>query len=177
MRTNPKPYTRVIRFERIGLHTNVVPLTVEVGVGDDGRGPYRAGSDIDIQVERYTRRFLDHHGALNVHVHPDQRDGYVAERKLNGPDGEILATFSVHLPGEELPAPDVDLSDITAVATVAVYKPERVLSVTRCRTGAVVRVHCDYTHKAAKVLTETGYTVRVVEGVLLVSLDRPDTTP
>lgn len=175
MRPDPKPYTRVIRFEWIGLHTDVAPLTVEVGVSDDGRGVYRSGPYLDTQIEKYVRRFLDHDGSLNVNVHPDQRDGYVAERKLNGPDGRVLAEFTVCLPGEELPAPDVDLSDITAVVEATVRDPQRVLSVTRCRTGAVVQVHADSKHQVRDVLRQTGYTVRVVEGVLLVSLDRPDT--
>lgn len=177
MRPDPKLYTRIIRFERIGLHTNVAPLTIEVGVGDDGRGVYRASPDIDTQIERYARRFLDHDGDLNVHVHPDQHDGWIAERKLNGPDGDTLAEFTVHLPDEKAPTPRVDLVDVTAIAEVACGDPDRVVSAQLCRLGAALRIDANYLTTVRYVLKETGYTVRTIGGVLLVSLDQPDTTP
>lgn len=167
-----KPYDRTIRFSWLGLYETVDPLTVEVRVSNDGHGTYYSGAGIDTQIERYARRFLSHDGSLNIHVHSDRRDGRITERLTNGGDGVLLGEFTVHHIDEEPPAPEVDLSDVTTIVEVAVNDPVRVLSVARCRTGAVVRVHCDYTHQVRDVLTEAGYTARIVEGVLLVSLNQ-----
>ncbi|MET9782667.1 hypothetical protein ABZY32_16515 [Nocardiopsis alba] len=168
-----KSYARTIRFTWIGLHETVDPLTVEMRVDSDGpgRGSYYSTPSMSTQIERYARRLLSHDGELNIHVHPDRREGRITERKLNGNDGTLLGEFTVHRLDEEPPASEVDLSDITTVIEAAVLDPQQVLSVARCRTGAVVRVHCDHTHQVRDVLAETGYTVRIVEGVLLVSLD------
>ncbi|MFL1431159.1 MULTISPECIES: hypothetical protein [unclassified Nocardiopsis] len=172
-------YTRTIRFSRIGLHTQVPDLTVTVRVETSGGHSYVSGSTLDTQIARYARQFLAHDGDVIADAHPDRRTG-----AIHGKQGDkriLLGEFTVHPEGEELPAPGVDLADITAIAEVAVYEPKRVHSVVRCRTGALVRVHGDYTHKTAKVLAETGYTTRIVEGVVLVSLnarvEREDDSP
>lgn len=166
-----KPYDRIIRFAWVGLNETVDPLTVEMRVSNDGHRPYYSSPSMDTQIERYVRRFLSYDSDLNIHVHPDRRDGWITERKLSGADGLTLGEFTVHRTDEEPPALEVDLSDITTVVEAAVLDPKRVLSMARCRTGAIVRVHTDHTHRVRDVLAETGYTVRIVEGALLVSLD------
>jgi hypothetical protein len=96
----PSPYTRVIRFSRVGLHLQVPDLAATVTVKQGHGGPYIVGPDLDEQIRDHVRPYLAHHGKLRVVVHPDVTVGSVYGRtpggdKLSGP---TLAEFTVHLP-------------------------------------------------------------------------------
>jgi hypothetical protein len=168
-----KPYTRIVRFQRVGLHTDVPDLVAHVRTHDAGRGPYIVRK-LDALIGDYVRPFLAHDGDLRVEVHPDRRNGAVYARSTTGKTtGEPLAEFTVHLEDEELPPVAVDPDEITDIARLVLPVTHRTIEVRPCRTGCVVRVHERYTERVRDVLIGAGYTAHVVEGVLLVAVPQP----
>jgi hypothetical protein len=169
---SPTPYTRIVRFQRIGLHTNVADLVAQVRTHDDGRGPYIVRS-LDTLIADYVRPFLAHDGVLHIDVDPDQRNGRAyGTRSLAGgePTGEPLAQFTVHLDTEELPPRGVDHDEVREIARMVLPVTHRMIDVRSCRTGCVVRVHSGYTERVRDVLIGAGYHAHLVDNVVLVAV-------
>ncbi|OLT27162.1 hypothetical protein BJF83_18890 [Nocardiopsis sp. CNR-923] len=102
--SRPKPYSRVIRFQHVGLHTRVEDLVANVRISDAGFGPHIV-QDLDSLISAHVRPLLAHDGDLRVDVHPDQGHGFVYGRAANSKE-PVLAAFTVHLVDEDVPAAD-----------------------------------------------------------------------
>ncbi|RKS10021.1 hypothetical protein DFP74_5767 [Nocardiopsis sp. Huas11] len=163
----PKPYTRIVRFKRVGLHTDVPDLVAQVRTHDDGHGPYIV-RDLHMLIGDHVRPLLAHDGDVTVDAHPDQARGFVYGRTLNG-KGPVLAEFSVHLDTEELPPRGVDHDEVREIARMVLPSKEQDVTIRACRTGAVVRVHGGYSERVRDVLTGAGYTAHIIDSVLLVA--------
>ncbi|KOX10227.1 hypothetical protein [Nocardiopsis sp. NRRL B-16309] len=164
----PKPYARIVRFKRVGLHTDVPDLVAQVRTHDDGRGPYIT-RDLHMLIGDHVRPLLAHDGDVTVDAHPDRPHGFVYGRGLTG-KGPVLAEFSVHLDTEELPQRGVDHDEVRDIARMILPATRQGVTIRACRTGAVVRVDGGFTERVRDVLIGAGYTAHIVDNVVLVAV-------
>ncbi|KOX11847.1 hypothetical protein [Nocardiopsis sp. NRRL B-16309] len=87
----PTDYTRVVTFERIGLHTDIEPLTV------------KAYNEFDFRHQIYFRavQFLAPTTEFKVDAHPDVVDGSLYAVDSPGGRGPLLGSLTVSLPQPE----------------------------------------------------------------------------
>ncbi|WP_370013312.1 hypothetical protein UIS43_28040 (plasmid) [Nocardiopsis sp. LDBS0036] len=95
---NPDGFTRIVSFDRIGLHTEVAPLTVH------------ADNQIDFltRVSAYAERYLASTTTVEVDAHPDAAEGVVHASVPGGRGstyqrGPLLGVLTVSLPEDEKP--------------------------------------------------------------------------
>jgi len=89
------PFTRVVSFDRVGVHRHVEPLTVTATT--------EAGFKAAISV--YAERHLDATATVRVDAHPDSPEGNLRAGVINDQGrtekGPFLGRFTVSLPGAD----------------------------------------------------------------------------
>ncbi|MFE1401073.1 hypothetical protein ACFW53_24330 [Nocardiopsis dassonvillei] len=95
---NPDGFTRIVSFDRIGLYTEVAPLTVH------------ADNQLDFlsQISAYAACYLAPTTDVDVDVHPDAGEGFVHASVPGGRGssyqrGPLLGVLTVSLPEDEKP--------------------------------------------------------------------------
>ena len=94
----PDGFTRIVSFDRIGLHTEVAPLTVNA---------YNA-FDFLAAISNYAERYLAPTTTVQVDAHPDAAEGFVHASVPGGRGstyqrGSLLGMLTVSLPEDEKP--------------------------------------------------------------------------
>jgi hypothetical protein len=95
---NPDGFTRIVSFDRIGLHTEVTPLTVNA---------YSA-FDFLAAISNYAERYLASTTTVEVDAHPDAAEGFVHASVPGGRGstyqrGSLLGVLTVSLLEDEKP--------------------------------------------------------------------------